>query len=86
MMVRLTGLALGMRPWGGKGRATLEVTQGQILSQSPMAIDGFLSQLTYKCHQNRVASVGFAPGLPPALGMRPWGGAKSRSEESSEQV
>ena len=29
---------------------TLEATQGQI--------DGFFSQLPYKCHQNRVASVG----------------------------
>jgi len=44
---------------------TLLVTQEQILSQSPVAIDGFLSQLPYKCHKNRVASVGFAPGLPP---------------------
>jgi hypothetical protein len=31
-------------------RATLEATQGQI--------DGFFSELIYKCHQNRVASVG----------------------------
>jgi len=31
-------------------RSTLEATQGQI--------DGFFSQLPYKCHQNRVASVG----------------------------
>jgi len=30
--------------------ATLEATQGQI--------DGFFRQLPYKCHQNRVASVG----------------------------
>ena len=45
--------------------STLEVNQGQILSQSLVAIDGFLSQLPYKCHQNRVASVGFAPELPP---------------------
>ena len=29
---------------------TQEATQGQI--------DGFLSQLSYKCHQNRVASLG----------------------------
>jgi len=29
---------------------SLEATQGQI--------DGFFSQLPYKCHQNRVASVG----------------------------
>ena len=31
-------------------RTILEATQGQI--------DGFFSQLPYKCHQNRVASVG----------------------------
>ena len=30
--------------------ATLEATQGQI--------DGFFSQPAYKCHQNRVTSVG----------------------------
>jgi len=30
--------------------AALEETQGQM--------DGFFSQLSYKCHQNRVASVG----------------------------
>jgi len=33
--------------------------------QSPVAIDDFSSQLPYKCHQNRVASEGFAPALPP---------------------
>ena len=31
-------------------RSALEATQGQM--------DGFFSQLPYKCHQNRVASVG----------------------------
>ena len=41
------------------------LTQGQILSQSTVAIDGILSQFPYNCHQNRVASLGFAPGLPP---------------------
>ena len=34
----------------GPASSTLEATQGQI--------DGFCSQLPYKCHQNRVASVG----------------------------
>jgi hypothetical protein len=33
-----------------RGRATLDTTQGQI--------DGFFSQLPYKCHQDWVASVG----------------------------
>jgi len=36
---------------------TLEATQGQI--------DGFFSQLPYKCHQNQVIDSGFAHGLPP---------------------
>ena len=37
--------------WEGSGEApTLEVIQVQI--------DGFFSQLSDKCHQNRVASVG----------------------------
>ena len=36
-------------PQAGGGTA-LEATQGQI--------DGVFSQLPYKCHQNRVASVG----------------------------
>ena len=35
---------------GCAATATLEATQGQF--------DGFFSQLPYKCHQNRVASVG----------------------------
>ena len=35
---------------GSSKNPTLEATQGQI--------DGFFSQLPYKCHQNRVASVG----------------------------
>ena len=43
-----------MAPWfcelGKQDRAAMEATQGQI--------DGFFSQLPYKCHQNRVASVG----------------------------
>ena len=34
----------------GSHKAALEATQGQM--------DGFVSQLPYKCHQNRVASVG----------------------------
>ena len=41
--------------------SSLEATQGQM--------DGFFGQFPYKCHQNRVASVGvdcrFAHGLPP---------------------
>ena len=40
---------LGFREGIGS-RAALEATQGQI--------DGFFSQLPYKCHQNRVAHVG----------------------------
>ena len=61
--VSKTGQAKGWR-WGalamfverqnGHGRgadySALEATQGQV--------DGFFSQLPYKCHQNRVASVG----------------------------
>ena len=35
----------------GASLPTLEATQGQI--------DGVCSQLPYKCHQNRVASVGY---------------------------
>ena len=50
---------------GFRAEATLEVTQRQIISQSPVAIDGLSSQLPYKCHQNREASVGFARGLHP---------------------
>ena len=34
----------------GEMQSTLEATQGEM--------DGFFSQLPYKCHQNRVASVG----------------------------
>jgi len=43
----------GAGPWWCPGAwpdTTLEATQGQI--------DGFFSQLPYKCHQNRVVSVG----------------------------
>ena len=40
----------GFRNQGLGVRATREATQGQN--------DGFFSQLPYKCHQNRVASVG----------------------------
>ena len=51
-------------------KPTLEATQGQMY--------GFFGQLPYKCHQNRLASVGdnpeidlrFAAGLPPG-----WTGA-----------
>ena len=38
-------------------QATLEATQGQM--------DGFFSQLPYKCHQNRVASVGVSLKICP---------------------
>ena len=41
-------------PGGMRALASLEATQGQI--------DGDLSQLPYKCHQNRVASVGECAG------------------------
>jgi len=37
------------RPGTGDSNHTLKATQGQF--------DGFSSQLPYKCHQNRVASV-----------------------------
>ena len=39
-----------IEPWALGTKPTLEATQGQI--------DGFFGQLPYKCHQNRVASVG----------------------------
>ena len=42
--------ALDLPNCDGLRVATLEATQGQI--------DSFFSQLPYKCHQNRVASVG----------------------------
>ena len=44
------GSAVNTLPDGCEEAATLEATQVQI--------DGFFSQLPYKCHQNRVASVG----------------------------
>ena len=46
---RATGRTMPLREW--RCSATLDATQGQM--------DGFLSQLPYKCHQNRVASVGY---------------------------
>ena len=36
--------------WEGQTQTDVDATQGQI--------DDFFSQLPYKCHQNRVASVG----------------------------
>ena len=45
-----SGRASGARARAPGGSATLEATQGQI--------DGCLSQLPYKCRQNRVASMG----------------------------
>jgi len=44
------GLQRGTALEGWAAIPALEATQVQI--------DGFLSQLPYKCHQNRVASVG----------------------------
>ena len=52
-LLEVFALCAGGRQSAERGRgsqATLEATQGQI--------DGFFSQLPYKCHQNRVASVG----------------------------
>ena len=65
--IHQTILVLSLR--SREGRSALEATQGQM--------DGFLSQLPYKCHQNRVASVGddlrSAPGLPPGWFVPPLG-------------
>jgi len=56
---------------GGRCRfgSALEATQGQI--------DGFCSQLPYKCHQNRVASVGDSLKIFPRVAPRE-GGTRGR--------
>ena len=49
-VIGVEGGQAGRTSWTRQGQAALEATQGQM--------DGFFSQLSYKCHLEEVASVG----------------------------
>ena len=45
--------------------ASFHADAAPTLEATPRQVDGFFSQLPYKCHQNRMASVGDRPEICP---------------------
>ena len=61
-VIGVEGGQAGRTSWTRQGQAALEATQGQM--------DGFFSQLSYKCHLEEVASVGDLLKICPQLESR----------------